>query len=190
MTRTRIAYRIALADQDADALERLASVLEDLGHEVTGLALSVGEAVEEIVARDPELAIIALHDDDEYALELVEEMGASLDGPVMVFLDPPDAAFLAAAADRGLNAFASSLDAEEIQGAIEVAVRVHEQREALTTQVRILSTALERRAVIERAKGMLMARDGITEREAFAKLQALAAERGARVPDVAAELAG
>lgn len=190
MTRTRAAYRIALADQDVDALQELAAVLTDLGHEVSGFALSVRDAVDEIVARDPELAIVVLHDDDEHALELIDEMAASLDGPVMVFLDPPDAAFLAAAADRGLNAFASSLESEEIQGAIEVAVRLHEQHESLTAQVQMLSTALDRRSVIERAKGMLMERDALSERQAFTRLQELASERGQRVADVAAELAG
>lgn len=190
MTRTRAAHRIALADQDREALERLAAVLRDLGHEVSGFALSVREAIDEIITRDPELAIVVLHDDVEHALALVDEMTASLDGPVMVFLDPPDAAFLASAADLGLNAFASSLDPEELQGAIEVAIRLHEQREALTTQVQMLSTALARRSVIERAKGVLMERDALTERQAFSRLQELAAQRGQRVADIAAELAG
>lgn len=190
MTRTRAAYRIALADQNVDALQELAAVVTGLGHEVSGFALSVREAVDEIVVRDPELAIVVVHDDDEHALELIDEMAASLDGPVMVFLEPPDAAFLASAADLGLNAFASSLDAEEIQGAIEVAVRVHEQRESLTTQVQMLATALDRRSVIERAKGVLMERDALSEQQAFARLQELARQRGQRVADVAAELAG
>ncbi|MBJ7329139.1 MAG: ANTAR domain-containing protein [Solirubrobacteraceae bacterium] len=187
---TASTYRITLADERKDALQRVSAVLESLGHEVAGLALSVAEAMEEVAGTDPELAMVVVHDDDEHALDLVQELAESLDGPVLVLLDPADAAFLAKAADRGLSAFASSFEAEELQGAIEVAVRLHEQRQTLTTQVETLTTALERRAVIERAKGVLMERYGVGERAAFVRLQDDAAERGRRVSDFAAELAG
>lgn len=181
-------FRIALADERRGALETLARRLRALGHDVTALALTVTEAVERVAEHDPELAIVVLHEDDEHALGLVAELARTLDGPVVVLVDPPDAAFLAAAADHGISAFATSEDDEELQGSIEVAERLHRQRSALEAQVGALSTALERRGVIEQAKGVLMERHHVTEPEATARLEAGARAAGRRITDVAADV--
>lgn len=183
------ALRIALADEDRATLQPLAAALERLGHDVTALAVTVQEASARIAATDPELAIVVLHRDDEHALDLIEELAEQLEGPVIVLLSPPDAAFLAAAADRGIAAFASDERPDEIQGAIEVAIRRHGEQRALSAEVDTLKGALERRAVIERAKGILMERHGMAEREAFELLRGHARGQGRRVVDVAAAVA-
>ena len=106
-----------------------------------------------------------------------------LDGPVVVLVDPPPARFLVAAADRGVTAFATSSDQEELQGALEVGVRLHAQRAALGARVATLTRALDRRATIEQAKGVLdgAARD-IRRRGARAVALARRARRGAVWP--------
>lgn len=185
----RAALRIAIADEDRGTLQPLAAALERLGHEVTALAVTVDEASARIAATDPELAIVVLHRDDEHALDLIEELAEEVDGPVIALLSPPDAAFLAAAADRGIAAFASSEQLDEIQGAIEVAVRRHGEHRALTTEVDALRGALERRAVVERAKGILMERHGVSERAAFELLRSHARSQSRRVVDIAAAVA-
>ncbi|MGK2939933.1 MAG: ANTAR domain-containing response regulator [Solirubrobacteraceae bacterium] len=181
-------FRITLADEDEEALRRLAGRLEELGHDVTGLALSVAEGIERIAASDPELVIVVRHDDDRHALDLVEELGAVLDGPVVVLVDPPPARFLVAAADRGVTAFATSSDQEELQGALEVGVRLHAQRAALEARVATLTRALDRRATIEQAKGVLMERHGISADEAHVRLRGAARSAGSRVADIAGEV--
>jgi AmiR/NasT family two-component response regulator len=72
-----------------------------------------------------------------------------------------------------------------VQGAIEVALRRYREAEKLTEKVSQLESALERRVLIERAKGILMERHGIGERDAFELLRDHARTTGRRVVDVA-----
>lgn len=188
-TESPLALRIALADEERATLRPLAVLLEGLGHEVTALAVTVDEASTRIAATDPQLAIVVLHRDDEHALDLIEELAEALDGPIIVLLEQPDATFLAAAATRGIAAFASSATADEIQGAIEVAIRRHSETQALSAEVDTLRGALERLGVVERAKGILMERHGIDERAAFELLRGHARQQGRRVVDLSAAVA-
>jgi hypothetical protein len=74
---------------------------------------------------------------------------------------------VAAAADRGIYAYARQDTTESIQSAIEVAMRRWREHQDLGEQVERLETALERRALIERAKGIIMERHSLEARPAF-----------------------
>jgi response regulator NasT len=92
---------------------------------------------------------------------------------------------VARAADMGIAGYVDSWEPQDVQAAIEVALRRHRESERLTQKVEQLESALERRAVIERAKGILMERHGIDEREAFARLRDHARSGGRRVVEIA-----
>jgi len=181
--------RVLVADEDARALEALAEVLTRLGHDVVPFAVSVREAVERIAAEDPQVAIVMVHRDGEHALALIDEAVAYASGPVIAQLSEGDAAFAAEAAERGIAAFVDSLAPEPVQAAIEVALRRHREATALLERVGQLEGALERRAVIERAKGIVMERHGLDERAAFDALRDHARSRSRRVVDVARTVA-
>jgi AmiR/NasT family two-component response regulator len=181
---------VLVADEDTEALRSTARVLGELGHTVTAYAVSVRQAAERIAEEDPDLSVVAVHDDPEHALDLIDELSASARGPVVAVVEGGGGGdFLARAAARGIDGFARSEDPGEMQGAIEVALRRHRQEADLTAQVDQLETALERRALIERAKGILMERHRIDDRAAFAMLRDHARSRGRKVVDVAASVA-
>lgn len=184
------ALRVIAADEDEAALQRTARLLEQLGHDVTACTASVQEACEVIAREEPDVAVVVVHDDVGHALDLVAELGEALDGPVVALHDGADAAFAEAAAERGLDALASEPTADGLQSAIEVAMRRHAERSQLTQTVGQLQHALERRALIERAKGMVMERHGIDERSAFEVLRREARGRNITVVAVAAEVCG
>jgi response regulator NasT len=177
--------RVLVADEDRDALDTLAEVLTGLGHEVTPFAVSVHEASELIATEDPDLAIVVVHQDDEHALALIGEAVAYASGPVIAQSRAGDVEFVARAAEQGISAWIDSSDREVVQGAIEVALRRHEEAAKLQEKVTQLETALERRTVIERSKGILMERHGIDERGAFELLRDSARSQSRRVVDVA-----
>jgi response regulator NasT len=180
--------RIVLADKDAGALKITAGQVRDLGHTPTEIAIDLREAAEAIARDDPDLAIVVVYEDDEHALELIEEMTAYASGPVIALLDREDPSFVARAADRGIFAYARTELTESIQSAIEVAMRRYGEHQKLTEQVDRLEGALQRRALIERAKGILMERQNIGEREAFELLREHARSRNRTVVDVAASV--
>jgi response regulator NasT len=184
-TITETNLRVLIADENEEALRSLHEVLARIGHEVTPYAVSVREAVELIATEDPEIAIVVVHNDDEHALALISEAVTFASGPVIAQMPDADVPFLARAAEAGISAYTESMDPESIQGAIEVAIRRYRETQRLTEKVEQLESALERRAVIERAKGVLMERHSISEREAFEQLRDHARANGRRVVDVA-----
>jgi response regulator NasT len=180
---------ILLADEDPAALRETEQVLRGLGHRVTSYAISVGEAAERIAGEDPDVGMVVIHHDLEHALELIDELGEYARGPVVALLEQPDAGALRAAAQRGVAAFARADAPAEVQGALDVAVRRHAETARLAGEVDQLSSALERRGFIERAKGILMERHHVDEHEAFAMLREQARRRNRRVVDVARSVA-
>jgi AmiR/NasT family two-component response regulator len=184
-SRTGRHLRVLIADEDKDALSHLGSVLEGLGHEVTPYVVSVAEAIELISTEDPDLAIVVVHRDDEHALALIQETVEYASGPVIAKTRNGDVDFVARAAERGISAWIESDSPDVVQGAIEVALRRYEEASRLVTKVEQLESALERRAVIERAKGILMERHGVDERAAFELLRDHARGQSRRVVDVA-----
>jgi AmiR/NasT family two-component response regulator len=177
--------RVLIADENEAALRGLHEVLAELGHEVTPYAVSVHEAVELIAREDPEVAIVVVHNDDEHALALISEAVEYASGPVIAQLPDADVDFLARAAEAGISAYAESMDPEAVQGAIEVAVRRHREAARLSEKVEQLEGALQRRSIIERAKGILMERHSVGERDAFELLRDHARASGQRVVEVA-----
>jgi AmiR/NasT family two-component response regulator len=186
--RTR-SLRVVLADKDPGALRITAAQISELGHTPTEIALSVREAAEAIIRDDPDLAIVVVYEDDEHALDLIAEMSSYSSGPVIALLAREDAGFVAEAAERGIDAYARQGTTESIQSAIEVAVRRWQERQELGDQVDRLEGALQRRALIERAKGILMERHGVDDRAAFQLVREHARSNNRTVVDVAAAVA-
>jgi response regulator NasT len=182
------ALKVLLADEDEGALRVTAAVVRDLGHEVAEMAIGLQQAADVISRDDPDVSRVVVYQDDEHALDLIEEIAEFARGPVIAILENEDPAFVGMAADRGISAYAREGRAESIQSAIEVAMRRHEEKSKLVDQVQRLESALERRALIERAKGILMERHNVSEREAFDRLRDHARSRNRTVVDVAASV--
>src|SRR5689334_15911420 len=178
--------RILLANEREEDLRALGDVLDGLGHDVTPFAVSVGEAAELIAREDPDLAFVVLDGDDEHGLALISETVSFASGPVLVTVREAESqSTIARAADMGIAGYVDSWEPSDVQAAIEVAVRRHREHAQLSEKVSQLESALDRRAVIERAKGILMERHQVGERRAFELLREHARAGGRRVVDVA-----
>jgi AmiR/NasT family two-component response regulator len=185
-TTTERALRILLANEREDDLRHLGDVLDGLGHDVTPFAVSVSEAIELIAREEPDLAFVVIDDDDEHALALISETVEYASGPVLVSVrEAKDPTLIARAAEMGISGYVDSWAPHDVQAAIEVALRRYREESRLSEKVEQLETALERRTVIERAKGIVMERHGIDEREAFQLLREHARNSQRRVLDVA-----
>ena len=187
------ALKLLLADEDPGALKILAGQVRDLGHTPTEIAVDLAAAADAIARHDPDLTIVAIYRDEghdfSYALDLIEEINSYSTGPVIALLDREDPDFVAEAAERGIFAYARQETADSIQSAIEVAIRRWREQHALHQQVERLEGALERRALIERAKGILMERHDIDDRAAFELLREHARRNNRTVVDVSSAVA-
>lgn len=180
--------RVLVADEDKPALDGIAAILRGLGHEVVARATSPAGVSAAIAEDKPHVAMVKLHSDDEHALGLIEEL---IDGggcPVVALLDTEDAAFIGRAAERGIVAYAQPVDEESVRSSLEIAVRRFAELNELGEAVDELEDAIARRATIERAKGILMERHGISDQKAFEMLRAEARSSNRRVYDVAGDV--
>jgi len=175
--------RILVADERRQFLEPISAAVEALGHEVVAHEVDtaqVGPATREL---RPHVAIVAVHEDTEHALELVTEIVEEATCPVLVLAAGARAEFVSAAARRGVFGYLDSTQDTELQGGIDVALQRYEQ-------YRGLLGAFERRALIERAKGVLMEREGLDQAEAFARLRSAARRERRPLQDLVRELLG
>jgi response regulator NasT len=108
---------------------------------------------------------------------------------VIALTQQDDADFVARAADRGIASYGRPQTADAVQSAIELALRRHAEVAALEQKVDELEGALQRRAVIERAKGILMERHELDAAAAFERLRTNARAHRRRVVDIARDVA-
>jgi AmiR/NasT family two-component response regulator len=167
-----------VANETLDRLEPLAAVAATLGDEVVAREVQVTDVAS--VAREiqPDIAVVALHDENTvHALELIGEIVKQQICPVVAVIDREDPAFVKEAARVGIFAYTASPEPEALSGAIQVAAQRYQQAADL-------EGALGRRAVVERAKGVLMERHLIEEEDAFKMLRDHARRSGQKVLDV------
>jgi AmiR/NasT family two-component response regulator len=170
--------RVLIANERRDRLELLAQVVAGLGHEVIAREIDVRE-VGAVTARErPDVALVGLGLSSEHALELIAEIVHEAACPVIALLSARDPAYIHEAARRGVFAYIVDADAEELQGAIDITL----QRFA---EYHSLQGAFGRRAVIEQAKGILMARHAIDQERAFEMLRTHSQRNGRKLVDVA-----
>jgi AmiR/NasT family two-component response regulator len=174
--------KVLVADERRKYLEPVSAAVRDLGHEVIAHEVSIATVGAATLEHRPDIAIVALHEDTEHALELISEIVDEAVCPVIALADDASRDFVAAAASRGVFAYIDSTNETELQGAIDVALQRHHQFSELLR-------AFERRARIERAKGILMERHGVDEDAAFALLRRHSERRGMKLADVATAVA-
>jgi AmiR/NasT family two-component response regulator len=156
--------RVLIANERKDRLVQVAAIVTALGHEVIAREVDV-EDVGSVTARErPDVALVGLGESSDHALGLIDKIVREAACPVIVLLHAPDPAFLTEASTRGVFAHISDDDVEDWQGSIDIVLRRF-------AEYRDLQGAFGRRALIERAKGILMERHSIDEHAAFEKLR-------------------
>jgi AmiR/NasT family two-component response regulator len=142
----------------------VAPVVIALGHEVIAREIEV-EEVAAVTARErPDVALVGLGESSQHALDLIDKIVRQASCPVIVLLHAPDPEFVKQASKRGVFAHISDDDVEDWQSSIDIVLRRF-------AEYQDLEGAFGRRALIERAKGILMERHSINETEAFEMLR-------------------
>jgi two-component system, response regulator / RNA-binding antiterminator len=170
--------RVLVANQKPERAEAVSDVARSLGHEVVALELNVEHVAELRRREQPDVALVGLGESSEHALELIEQIVHNASCPVILMLDSRDQDFVNQAAKRGVFAYIVDGDMEQLESALDIVLRRF-------AEYHNLEGAFGRRAVIERAKGILMATHGIDEQEAFELLRTQSQRDGRKLVDVA-----
>jgi AmiR/NasT family two-component response regulator len=170
--------RVLIANEREDRLALVAPIVAALGHEVIAREIEV-EDVGAVTARErPDVALVGLGESSEHALELVDKIVHEATCPVIALIHAPDPDFVKEASKRGAFAYITDADAKDWQSSIDIVLRRF-------SEYHDLEGAFGRRAITERAKGILMERHSIDEPAAFELLREHARSTNRKLVDVA-----
>jgi response regulator NasT len=184
--------RIAIADDEPDMRDFLEKFLPRLGHQVIAVAENGRQLLEQCAHAPPDLVVSDVRMPDLDGVAAAEALAAAR-GPIPVVLvtgyRAPDAERWA---QMG-HVFAylvKPITEEHLGPAIELAIRRFEQFQTLDREVAELRRSLEDRKLIERAKGIVTRRVGLSESEAHRRLQRLARQNNRKLAELARDVLG
>jgi response regulator NasT len=156
--------RVLIANERKDRLALVAPIVIALGHEVIAREIDVAD-VGAVTARErPDVALVGLGESSAHALELIDQIVQEAACPVIVLIHTRDPGFDKEASKRGVFAHISDADVEDWQSSIDITLRRF-------AEYHDLQGAFGRRALTERAKGILMERHAIDAASAFEMLR-------------------
>lgn len=170
--------RILIANERAERLELLSRVVVEMGHTVIARELNVEEVGQLTREERPDVALVGLGESPEHALDHISRIVREATCPVIALLHTDDADFVGEAAKRGIFAYITAGEPAEIQSAIDIVLRRF-------ADYHNLEGALGRRAVIERAKGILMERHAVSDQDGFYLLRSHSQTTGIKLYDIA-----
>jgi AmiR/NasT family two-component response regulator len=156
--------RVLIANERKDRLELVVPIVVALGHEVIAREIEVGEVGVVTAQERPDVALVGLGESSEHALDMIDKIVREAACPVIALLHSPDPAFVKEASKRGVFAHISDGDVDDWQSSIDIVLRRF-------AEYHDLEGAFGRRALTERAKGILMERHSIDETQAFEMLR-------------------
>jgi len=170
--------RVLIANERRDRLALVAPIVASLGHEVIAREIEVDD-VGSVTARErPDVALVGLGESSDHALMLIEKIVQEAACPVIVLIHAPDPGFVREASKRGVFAYITDGDASELQNSIDIVLRRF-------AEYHDLEGAFGRRAMIERAKGILMERHAVDEGGAFDMLREHSRAANRKLVDIA-----
>lgn len=182
--RAFMSLRILLIDCDAERARLVEEGLAGLDCELLHRR-SAAEAFAELDALRPDIVII---DTDAPDRDLLEQIGAlrAQARPIVMFVDQSDEDASLRAIEAGVSAYVvNGLSPARVRPILDVAVARFRYIEALRSELARSRADLAERKLIERAKGLLMERRGLSEEQAFAALRRQAMNEGLRLVEVA-----
>ena len=170
--------RVLIANQRADRLADVAAIVNSLGHEVIAREIEITEVGAATARELPDVALVGLGTSSEHALQLIDKIVHEAACPVIALLHAPDPEFVTEAAKRGVFAYIDDTEPGAWRNAIEIVL-------LRFAEYHNLEGAFGRRAVTERAKGILMERHSIGEAQAFELLRTQARNGNRKVVEIA-----
>jgi AmiR/NasT family two-component response regulator len=164
--------RVLIAEDETIIRLDLRAQLEAAGHTVAGEARDGIEAVELAEQLQPELALLDVKMPRLDGIEAARRIRARTPIPIVMLTAYSERELVRRAADAGAFGYVvKPFAAHDVDAAIEIATARSAELAEVREEVDTLADALAARKSIERAKGLLMAREGLTEADAFARLR-------------------
>jgi two-component system, response regulator / RNA-binding antiterminator len=181
--------RVLLIDDGAHRVRLIRDELVAQGHEVVGVmdsARVIHDAVERL---RPDAVIVDSESPSRDTLEHLAVLSSRNPRPVVVFAEDEADDPMRRAMAAGVSAYVvAGLQPQRLASVLRVAIARFEQDRQLRTELAEARQQLTQRKVIDRAKGLLMKRQGLAEDEAYALLRKTAMDKGLKLAELAQRL--
>ena len=181
--------RILVAEDETIIRLDLKETLERAGFEVCGEARDGEEAVELAREEKPDLAVLDVKMPRLDGIEAARRILAERPIPIVMLTAYGHDELVARAVEVGVFAYlVKPFRESDLLPAIQTAKARYAELEALREEAESLAEALATRKVVERAKGLLMEQEGLSEQDAFTRLQRVSQTSGRPMKVVAEAL--
>lgn len=164
--------KILLADDEAILRLDLREMLTEAGHEVVGEAANGEEAVKLVRQLQPEFIIMDVKMPVMDGLTAAKIIAEENIAPVLLLTAYSQQDIVEKASEAGVIAYlVKPIREEQLFPAMEIAAKRFTEVQKLNLELAQLKDSLETRKLLDRAKGILMTAHGMTEQEAYRKMQ-------------------
>ena len=179
--------RIVIADDEAVIRMDLKEILQEAGHEVVGETANGRRAVAIVRDTRPDLVILDVKMPDMDGIEAARMIDADHLAPVLLLTAFDDAELIRRGTDAGVLAYlVKPVEEKNLFPAMEIALSRWQEMQSLEEELEAMRDSLESRKLLDRAKGILMKAHGITEDEAYRRMQRYSMEKRRPLKDIAA----
>ena len=180
------ATRILVAEDNDLVALTLEEQLKGLGYDVIGVARTGAEAIDLATRLNPDCIIMDIRMPEVDGTEAAARINAQRPTPILMLTAYTDRETIRRAENAGaLGYLVKPVNEVELTPAINIALARFRELQDLRSKVDELADSLEARKVIERAKGILMQRLGLSERDAYERLRHRARDKRAKMKDIA-----
>jgi two-component system, response regulator / RNA-binding antiterminator len=179
-------------ESDSDAIEQAErsrllriSLLEN-GYNIVAVLPTDTFLGERINQLQPDMIVVDAESAARDALEHVVMATRDARRPIVLFTNDEDTTHVKDAVAAGVSAYiVAGLAPERIRPILDVAMARFQHEQELRRELADAKSQLQERKVIDRAKGLLMKRQGLSEQDAYEKLRKTAMDRGLKLGEVA-----
>jgi two-component system, response regulator PdtaR len=169
---------VLICDDEPIIRMSLKNKLKELGFAEILECSDGARAVDLALSHIPDIAILDVAMPVMDGISAAREIRKKLKIPIILLTACYDPDTVKKAKENGIAALLTKpFREQDLWPAIELAFAHSEEIEALKEQVEDLTETLETRKIIEKAKGVLMRKEGLSEPEAFRKMQKLAMDK-------------
>jgi AmiR/NasT family two-component response regulator len=181
-----LAVRVVIAEDEAIIRLDLKETLQEEGYEVVGETGRGDEAVKLVAELAPDVAILDVKMPGMDGLAAAREIAKDRGAAVLILTAFSQRDLIEEARDAGALAYlVKPFQRSELIPAVEVALGRFQEMKALDSEVKDLADQLETRRLVDRAKGLLMDKHGLSEGDAFSFIQKTAMSDRSTMKEIA-----
>lgn len=178
--------RVMLIDESEARAHLLEDALSAEGYEIVARVRAGINLYDEVEAVAPDIVIIDMGSPDRDMLEQMRTLHDAHPRPVVMFANDDDVHMIRDAVRAGVSAYVvDGLSRERVRPILEVAIARFNEFQQLRRELAQTRTTLEERKLIDRAKGILMDRRGLSESQAYDLLRKKAMDSNRKLIDIA-----